>query len=160
MQGKIKEQSFHILRKWAFFEVILPLFFIVALYWPIRFFVCSIPFSFEKVFASSDLLPISALLLLGVSTELEHDRLFSKLKSNALENFRFLSMTLSIIFLSLYGFCKLRYIQYQFPVRGGQIDEQITNIAFFSIIVVCFSVLLAASAKLTSIHKKIKLLAQ
>lgn len=143
MSDELKRQSYRLLYRWSLFEVLVPIFFLAALYWPGGPLVLDIPHLFEKVFASADFLPLSALILLAISSEIE----FRGLESGHLGYLRDGAMVISIIYLFLYGFCKLHYLEYDFPPVGKDVEDNIITIAFFSIGAVFFAVAYATLSK-------------
>src|SRR5260370_36151786 len=109
-----RAEYFHGLSRWLFIEALLPVFFVAALYWPLGSVVQHPQHWFERVFASADMVPIAAIVLLGVTCEVEQNRLFNDISSGWLETLRYGALTLAIICLFLYGFCKTEYLAYTF----------------------------------------------
>jgi hypothetical protein len=60
----IKKQYKYSLASWFLFDYCLPLIFIMV-FWPIALYLLKIPYAFERVFSSADLIPLGALLMLG-----------------------------------------------------------------------------------------------
>src|SRR6266568_1454195 len=98
-----RAEYIHGLRRWLIFEASLPVFFIFSLYWPLGSVVHHPGHWFERVFAAADMVPLAAIVMLGVACEIEQSRLFSGVTSGWLETLRYGALALGIVFLFLYG---------------------------------------------------------
>lgn len=147
-----RAEYWHGLRRWLFIEAFLPVFFVAGLFWPIGSVVQHPEHWFERVFASADLVPIAAIILLGVACEIEQNRLFDRISSGWLETLRYGALALGIICLFLYGFCKTEYLGYTFD-DTKPVSENICWIATFSLASIVAAMLYSTVAKLWTICK-------
>lgn len=147
-----REEYLHGLRRWLFIEASLPVFFVASLYWPLGSIMHHPDHWFERVFASADMVPISAMVLLGITCEIEQNRLFNNISSGWLETFRYGALSLGIICLFLYGFCKTVYLGYVFD-DTKPVSENISWIAIFSLASISVAMLYSTVAKLWIIWK-------
>lgn len=136
---------------WLGFEVFIPVFFVVAI-WPISAAFLNISHAYEKTMASADLLPISAILLIGVAI----DAIFSESK-RAVKSIKFpilivVSCVSALVLLFVYGFIKSEYMRYTFPVTGELIDDRMTLFSFISFASIAFAISFASLLKLMSAH--------
>jgi len=133
--------------KWLVVEVVIPLSFVLALFWPIGWLALSLPHLFEKIFSSADLLPLSALILLGIFSDFEQAALYERIRSPWLTALRYCAILLAVLYLFTYGFCKVRYLEYQFPSPAEAVSDQITWLAIFSLGAAFFAVGMAIALK-------------
>ena len=96
-----RNEYFHGLRGWVCFEALLPAFFVFALFWPVGSIIKHPQHWFERVFATGDMIPIAAVLLLGMACEIEQNRLFNQIESGWLETLRYGAFAFAILFLFL-----------------------------------------------------------
>ena len=147
-----RAECVHSLRRWLFVEAMLPVFFVVALYWPLGSVIIHPGHWFERVFASADLVPLAAIVLLGSACEIEQNRLFNSVSSGWLETLRYGALALGIICLFLYGFCKTAYLAYSFD-DTKPVSDNVKWIAVFSLVSIGTGMLYSAVAKLVTICK-------
>lgn len=126
------------LTSWFLFDYCLPLTFIVAL-WPIALYLLKIPYAFEQVFSSADLVPIGALLMLGAAREIDIEKKLNRI-TNDLELYRLFGIFGSTVMLFFYGVIKYYSMTYRFPDSIGQpLDTAISAISYLSLVVIVLS---------------------
>ena len=120
--------------KWLHYEVALPVLLLLALWWPVGYLVINVPHLFQRIYASSDILALSALLVLGVSRELANERLNFGRYSRKAMHIRDGGSVLAILYFFIYGGFKVAYIGYKFPPAGQSVTLNITLIAVVSLL--------------------------
>lgn len=152
----MKEHSEHEFVQWLGLELGLSMSVAFLLYWPISAIWLPLPHRFEQVFASADVLSLSALILLGVSCEIEQSRLFHQVTSRRLLYMRIFAMVLGFLFVLCYGFAKYRYVTYTFPPATAFVDATITQSAQFSLAAACFTIGYATWCKMCLMRARAK----
>lgn len=100
------------------------------------------------------MIPVSAMILLGLTCEIEQNRLFNGVSSIGLEAMRYGAISLGIVFLVLYGFCKTAYLNYSFcDDPKTVVAYNISCIANFSLATIGVAILYSTVAKLWTICK-------
>ena len=136
----------------------MPVALVCSFYWPLGKFAKAMPYPFEQVFAGSDLLTLCGLLLFGVWIDFESLREKGLPYKFWMENIRYASLTIAIIFLVFYGFLKFRFLTYNFPaVSTDLVDGQITAMARFTLGATIFTVSFSLFARMFTIfvfHRK------
>lgn len=132
------------LTAWFLFDYCLPIIFIVV-FWPIGLYLLKIPFAFEKVLSSADLMPIASLLMLAVSREIDMENKLGRI-TNEMDTSKYVGLFLSILILLFYACFKYYYMTYSFPINSDvNLDEVISIIPYISFATVicaltfCFS---------------------
>jgi len=134
---------------WAGFEVMIPIFFVVAI-WPISAALLQISFSFEKTLGSADLLPIGSVLLLGVAIDAIFAEFYRPKKSMVIAILAIVACLLALIYLFFYGFAKAEYLRYSFP-DSGEVDIRMSLIASLSVMSIVFAMLFSLMVKVKSL---------
>lgn len=134
---------------WAGFEVIIPIFFVVAI-WPISAAFLQISFAFEKTLGSADLLPIGSVLLLGVAIDAIFAEFQRATKSMTVAVLAIVACLVALVFLFLYGFAKAEYLRYSFPA-SGTVDTRMVLFAYLSGMSIIFAVIFSLLVKLSSL---------
>lgn len=148
------------LKKWGCLEIFIPVFIVLAVYWPLGSYMAKIPHLFNKIFASAELLPISAIILLKIYTEVQELNLSDdkdKDIDGILDTLHYLALGFAFIVIFCYGYVKFEYLKYTFPLDDSiPVDDVIKSIGRFSIIVAFASVGVASFCKIRCFKLKTK----
>ncbi len=159
-KASLEKDLNYLLKYWLILEVIIPISMLVLI-WPISKLLISLQHSFYRVFSAADLIPFSALLVLGVKREIESSIRFNELKKTNLENYNLLSLALPILILFIYGFLKYNFMIYSFnvcniiddscklvPVPSVDPIIQATALLSIGMIVLCIAFCFAAKSEI------------
>jgi hypothetical protein len=138
---------------WKSYVVLAPLA-LYLIFWALAILVFEIKHPFISTFATVELLPLAALILMGVSAEVENDAIFSG--SAELSRLRFgLVLGVMLMFVS-YGALKARALQLleQSPLDGSAIDK-LVSFGIFSIACTFVSVIAANHTKVRLLQKQV-----
>ena len=138
---------------WIAFAVLLPLGAQFALWWPIGAYALDVSFLFERLYASGDLLPFSALLLLGLHVEVDQLRLHAGNRSVRLLILDRVAVISALLCLFVYGFVKSKYVAYAFPLEGKELESDITALAVLSVAVVIGAVAVGTAMRVTLLRE-------
>lgn len=134
----IKDQYKNSLSSWFLFDYCLPIIFIIG-FWPVALFLLKIPYAFEKVLSTADLIPIASLLILAASREIDTENKLNRIDSD-MNILRQLGIFFPILMLFLYSILKYYYMTYQFPEQIDQkVDAVICAIPYLSFITIVFA---------------------
>jgi hypothetical protein len=127
----LKKQYKSSLSSWFLFDYCLPIFFIMG-FWPIALYLLKIPFAFERVFSNADLIPVSSLLMLAASREIESEKMLGRI-SKEMNLTKQLGIFLPIVMLSVYSVLKVYSMTYHFPENSDrEVDNVISTIPYLS----------------------------
>ncbi len=134
----IKDEYKDSLSSWFLFDYCLPIIFIIG-FWPVALYLLKIPYAFEKVLSTADLIPIASLLILGASREIDTENKLNRINSD-MNMLRQLGIFFPILMLFLYSLLKYYYMTYVFPEKiNQQIDEVICTIPYLSFTTIIFA---------------------
>ncbi len=134
----VKNQYKSSLSSWFFFDYCLPIAFIVG-FWPIALYLMKIPYAFERVFSTADLIPIAGLLMLGASREIDMESRLNRV-SKDMYIFKQIGIFLPILMFLLYSTLKYYAMTYHFPTENDKsIDEVICSIPYLSFTIITIS---------------------
>lgn len=140
---------------WFLFELTLPVLFVIAI-WPIGEHLLKIPHAYERVLSSADMLPLGALILIGVVLETIFDKEIKK-ESIFLTLLIALASFLSICLLFVYGFLKSKSFDFDFNIIGTPADDgTITLYSSLSVTAIVACYVYALLIKLTGALNKDK----
>ena len=106
---------------WLSFEVLVPVLFVISI-WPISHHIIGLEHPFERALSSADLLPLGALILIGIIIEVSFDE---KINNN---NFLFspimvLGCVMALLLLFVYGFMKAESFSFDISKIGTPEDD-------------------------------------
>jgi hypothetical protein len=156
MKLTLQQQLWRLLRRWVFLEVLLPVSLVGVLFWPVTCVVWPLAHPFERVFASADLLPLGAMILFGLCSEIEHGVVFEWFQSAFLECLRDIAAWAGGLCFLVYGFCRAKYMQYPFPDAGQMVSNSMTWIAWFSVSVILVAVVYSFAVRLFMIKVRLE----
>lgn len=126
------------LKKWCFFEAGIPIVFLLGVY-PVCRYLKVLDHSYERVFASGDLLTLVGFLLLSLAVDLEESENVSPLRLGFADTARYAALALSVLFLGAYGFFKAESLGATFSA-SIPMPEKFTGMAHISIAALIFCI--------------------
>lgn len=140
---------------WFLFELSLPVLFVIAI-WPISEYLLNIPHSYERALSSADMLPLGALILIGVVIETSFDDTIKKESAFLVVLIIFASFV-SICLLFFYGFMKSESVDFDFSIIGTSTDSgKMTLFASISVAAIVFCCVYALLIRLTGALNKVE----
>ncbi len=150
LEIKIKHH-FELLYLWLIYEFFTPVVFICMLY-PIYNYFLMVSFPFERVFFSAELIPISCLLILNSSRDIEQEQRFGSLFYRLYKT-KIFGQACSILFLSSYWVIKCFSLTYKYPVDSNYlIEEWVLISSWTSIFIIIFSFIYCLNIKIYIIY--------
>ncbi|MDG9667695.1 hypothetical protein ONV78_08135 [Hahella sp. CR1] len=133
---------------WFLFDYLLPVLFIIG-FWLVAALLIKMPYAFERVLSTADLMPIASILMLSVFREIDAEiklnRVPEKITITVQKN---LAIFFPIVILCVYCIAKYYTMNYTFPTENGkEIDNIIKAIPYASFISIIFSGIFCFSAK-------------
>lgn len=134
------------------FEIFLPIFIVLILWLPYTY-IFKMSHVYERIFASSDLILLSAIFFTSSAGTIFFETNYNRVKSKA--EYLFWPMILfSIITFLIFASCKYMYIGYKFPDQGMEVEKGIKVIANLALGFIAASALTLIACKSFFYEKK------